>query len=287
MITQVALALALLVVSGLLTHMLGGLRNTELGFSPDDLLTTEIDLSSGRYEGRDVMADFYQPLIDKVHAIPGVRAVGMIQLLPIQTFGWNSDTHLIGTPPPPPHTERLAKYRIVSPSYYQVFEDQLVRGRLLDPGVDTPTSKAVTVVNEAFVKKFVPAGRDPIGMQIDDDNKTMIVGVVKNIRQNIYEPPLAQMDYIASQVPAKDSMRVLGRMNLVVRTNIEPESIVPSLRRAFHDVDPTLPFRTPETMGTVIADTLIFERLEKLAFWRVCRAGCTAGAGWAVWTDQP
>jgi ABC-type antimicrobial peptide transport system permease subunit len=122
------------------------------------------------------------------------------------------------------------------------------------------------VVNEAFVKKFIPAGRDPIGMQIDDDDKTQIVGVVKNIRQNIYEPPLAEMDYISSQVPVKESLRVLGSMTLVVRTSVPPESIASSLRKAFHDVDPTLPFRTPETMQSVIADTLIFERLENWLF---------------------
>jgi putative ABC transport system permease protein len=264
--TQVALALALMVVSGLLVHMLGGLRNTELGFSPDHLLTTEIDLSPGRYDGRDVMADFYQPLFDKIHAIPGVQAVGMIQVLPIQNWGWNSDIHVTGTPPAPPNAEQLAEYRIVSPGYFDAFQDRLVRGRLLDPTVDTPTSKPMMVVNEAFVKKFIPEGRDPIGMQIDDDVKTQIVGVVKNVRQNIYEPPLAEMDYIASQIPKAESLRTLGNMTLVIRTSVAPESIVPDLRRAFHDVDPTLPFRTPETMYTVIADTLIFERLENWLF---------------------
>jgi putative ABC transport system permease protein len=265
-ITQVALALVLLVVSGLLMHMLGSLRNTELGFSPNHILTAEVDLSPGRYEGRDVMANFYQPLFDKIRAIPGVQSVGMIQVLPIQNWGWNSDIHMVGTPPPPPHTEQLAEYRIVSPGYFDVFEDRLVRGRLLSPTLDTPTSKAVMVVNERFVQRFVPAGRDPIGMHLDDDSKTMIVGVVKNIRQNIYGAPLAEMDYISSQVPAKDSMLVLGNMTVIIRTTVAPESIIPSLRRAWHDVDPTLPFRIPETMRTVIADTLIFERMENWLF---------------------
>jgi putative ABC transport system permease protein len=265
-ITQVALALVLLVVSGLLMHTLGGLRNKELGFSPDNILTAEIDLSPGRYDGRDVMADFYQPLFDKIQAIPGVQAVGIIQVLPIQNWGWNSDIHVAGTPPAPPNVEQLAEFRIVSPGYFDVFEDRLVRGRLLSSGVDTPTSKPAIVVNEAFVKKFIPAGRDPVGMQLDDDDKTQIVGVVKNIRQNIYDAPLAEMDYISSQVPKAESLRTLGNMTLTIRTNVPPESIVPSLRRVWHEVDPTLPFRTPETMHTVIGDTLTFERMENWLF---------------------
>ena len=265
-VTQVALALALLVVSGLLMRTLGGLRNLELGFSPDNILTAEIDLSPGRYEGRDVVADFYQPLIDRVRAIPGVQAVGTIMLLPIQTYGFNSDIHVIGTPPPPQNVEQLAEFRMVSPGYYQAFQDQLVRGRLLDSDLDTRTSHPVIVVNEAFVKKFIPAGRDPVGMQLEGNDKATIVGVVKDVRQNIYEPSLAETDYPISQVDQTNSLDYLGHMQLVIRTAVEPESIVPSLRRAFHDVDPTLPFRTPETMRSVIGDTLIFERLENWLF---------------------
>jgi putative ABC transport system permease protein len=121
-------------------------------------------------------------------------------------------------------------------------------------------------VNEAFVKKFIPEGRDPIGMQLDGHDHETIVGVVKNIRQNLYEPPLAQTDYSISQVKLADSMNFLGSMQIVIRTSGDPMKIVPSLRRVFHDVDPTLPFRTPETMNTVIADTLIFERLENWLF---------------------
>ncbi len=265
-VTQVALALSLLVVSGLLLHMLAGLRDRDLGFSPDRILTAEVDLSPGRYDGRDVMANFYQPLIEKIQAIPGVQAAGMIQLLPIQSYGWNSDIHVTGTPTPPANVEQLAEFRMVSPGYYPVFQDKLVRGRLLDPSLDTPTSHPVIVVNEAFVKKFIPEGRDPIGMQLDGHDHETIVGVVKNIRQNIYDAPLAEMDYPSSQVKLADSMNFLGSMQMVIRTSGDPVYIIPSLRRAFHDVDPTLPFRTPETMNTVIADTLIFERLENWLF---------------------
>src|SRR5262249_7876508 len=159
----------------------------------------------------------------------GVEAAGLIQVLPIQNWGWNSEIHVTGTPPAPTNEVTLAEDRIITPGYYDVFKDRLVRGRLLDPKVDTRSSRPVIVVNEAFVKKFIPAGRDPIGMQIDQDDHNTIVGVVKNIRQNIYEPPLAEMDFMAAQVPPGGwEMQVLMGMNLVVRTKVAPESIVPS-----------------------------------------------------------
>jgi ABC-type antimicrobial peptide transport system permease subunit len=89
---------------------------------------------------------------------------------------------------------------------------------------------------------------------------------VKDLRQNLYDAPLPQFDFSVSQLPAKESFVAARNMHLVVRTNLELDSIVPSLQRAFHDTDPNLPFRTPETMRTVIADVLIFERLENWLF---------------------
>jgi putative ABC transport system permease protein len=277
-VTQVALALALLVVSGLLVHMLETLRTRELGFNPEPILTAEINLPHGRYAGRDVLADFYTPLVDKVQAMPGVRAAGLIQMLPVQAWGWNSEhIHIYATAPLKNPRTDPAEIRFVSPGYYKVFQDALVEGRLADPAIDKPTTRLVGVVNEAFVKKFIPAGRDPLGMEIGDNNqmetlasqdnpRVLIVGVVKNIRQTIYQDPLPQIDYMIAQIPAAESLDAIGSMHLVVRTAVAPESLVSQLRRVFHGVDATVPLREPETMIQVVADVLTFERLENWLF---------------------
>lgn len=265
-VTQVALALTLVVTSGLLLRTLSGLRSTDLGFTPDHLLTTEINLSRGTYEGRDTAASFYQPLLEQVRSTPGVQSAGIIQILPIQTWGWNSDVHIVGHPPNAPNEERLAEYRIATAGYFQALGITLMRGRMFDDRMDAPASPAVTVVNEAFVKKFFAAGEDPIGKHIDDDQKTTIIGVVRSVRQDIYQPPLAEMVFPVSQVPLKDSFSYLSSMQLVVRTSGEPENVVTSLRRIFHEVDPGMPFRQPQTMREVVADVLIFERLENWLF---------------------
>ena len=277
-VTQVALALTLLLVSGLLLHMLGKLHNTELGFASDHLLTAEVNLPHGRYQGRDVLTDFYNPMLEKIRALPGVRAAGIIQMLPIQSWGWNSEhVHIVGTPPLRNPRTDPAEERFVSPGYYDVFDDRLLMGRLQDPSIDRPTTRVVTVVNEAFVKKFIPAGRNPIGMEIGDNNQTetmanqkdprmLIVGVVKDLRQTIYQPPLPEMDFLVAQVPKEASIGAIGSMHVVVRTATDPASLIPGLRRAVHEVDPTIPLREPQTMQQVIEDVLTFQRLENWLF---------------------
>ncbi|HEX4008001.1 MAG TPA: ABC transporter permease [Acidobacteriaceae bacterium] len=277
-VTQVALALALLVVSGLLLQMLGQLRSAELGFNPDQILTAEVNLPRGRYAGRDVLADFYTPMIEKLEALPGVRAAGVIQMLPLQAWGWNSEhIHIYGTAPLKSPRTDPAEVRFVSPGYYRVFQDALIEGRLQDPHIDKPTTQLVGVVNEAFVKKFIPAGRDPVGMEIGDNDQTqtlanqdnpriLIVGVVKNIRQTVYQPTFPQMDFMIAQVPAAESLNAIGSMHVVVRTAVAPASLVPAMRQVFRQVDPTVPLREPETMLEVMADVLTFERLENWLF---------------------
>ncbi|HXE12142.1 MAG TPA: ABC transporter permease [Bryobacteraceae bacterium] len=266
-VAQFALALVLVVTSGLLLRALAGLRNADLGFNPDQILTTELDPSPGRYEHRNVLADFYTPMLDKVQAIPGVKAAGVIQVLPIQMWGWNSSMQIIGQPPPPPNVEHLAELRLITPGYYAAFDDKLVRGRLPDAKLDTPSSARVAVINEAFVKKFMTNGDDTIGKQFKDGDDTVtIIGLVRNVRQNIFEPPLAEFDYPISQIPPKLIPIYMPAMHLAIRTAVKPESIIGELRRVFHEVDPTLPFRTPETMSTVVAGALTFERLENWLF---------------------
>jgi putative ABC transport system permease protein len=264
--TQVAVALVLLVTSGLLLRVLQGLRSTDLGFSPDHLLTTEIDLSVDRYRGRDPLKTFYEPLLERVKAVPGVKSAGLIQLLPIREWGWNGDEHIAGKPPNPPNEERLAEIRAVTPDYFDAMGIALVRGRMLDPHIDTPTNQTVMVVNEAFVKKFFAPGEDPIGQHIDDFNKAEIVGIVRDVRQDLYQPPLAEMDFAVSQIPPAEQLAFTPRMQLLVRTKVDPAAVIPDVRRIFRDLDPGLPFRQPETMRNVIDDILTFEHLENWLF---------------------
>ena len=270
-ITQVALSLVLLVVSGLLLRNLKSLLSTDLGFNPNHILVTRIALSPGNYENRDPLVTLYQPLLDRVSHLPGVQAAGLINIVPIQSYGSNRDVHITGQPPYPPEQMMLGEVRLVSPGYFKVMGIRTTSGRMLSPAIDTPDHKASSVVvNEAFRRKFFPAGGDPVGARMDDsdkaEEKTGIIGVASNVRQSLLEPPLAEMDFLIDQIAPKDRLDSLGAMRLVVRTDSDPQQLAGPIRAALHDIDPTIPFQTPETMTDVVSETLVFARMENWLF---------------------
>ncbi len=270
-VAQVALTLVLLVVSGILIRVIGRYRHADLGFDPTHILSAEINLSPSHYLGRDPIADFYQPLFDRVMQIPGVRAVGVISdNIPVEGKASQTNVHIAGQPPYPKDQAELAQVRLVSTGYFDVFGIPLRRGRALSPSLDGPDAANNAIVNEAFVRKFIPSNLDPTMQRQDDaskeENWTHIVGVVGNVRQDIYEEPLAEEDFLMNSYPLSARPNRLSSMKLVVHTDGDSERIVPALRSAIHEIDPSVPFKTPETMTEVISRTLVFERMESWLF---------------------
>ena len=270
-ITQVALSLVLLVISGLLLKNLQSLLKADLGFDPKTILTLDISLSPGVYEHRDPLSAFYQPLLERVAQLPGVTGVGVVNMLPVRDWGSNSDIHIAGQPPYPPNQEMLAEDRFVSAGYFQAMGIPLVRGRMLSPALDTPDHPAGSiVVNEAFRRKFFLSGGDPVGARLDDngkaEEKTNIVGVVGNVRQNLYRPPLAEMDWLIDELPLKDRLGYLANMSLMIHSTGDLAALSGSLRGIVHDIDPTVPFKTPETMTEIVSESVVFERMENWLF---------------------
>ncbi len=264
---QVAVALGLLVCSGLLLRNLQALRNTKLGFDPDKLVSADVFVTPANYQGRSLVTSFYEPLFEKVRAIPGVQKVGAIDLLPIMSWGSNSDITIVGHPPPPPHEASLTENRVVLSGALEAIGAHLLKGRWLDPSLDRKGGDLSANVNEAFVRKFFGPGEEALGKQIQwGSMKVNIVGVTSDLRQDLAQPPMPEMDIPASQVPDEFAVETLSRMQLVIRTSVAPETIAAPLREAMHQVDPTVPFREPETMHDVIAETLTFERMESWLF---------------------
>ncbi|HEY1804350.1 MAG TPA: ABC transporter permease, partial [Terracidiphilus sp.] len=270
-ITQVALSLVLLVVSGLLLKNLQSLLHTNIGIDTARIITTRIDLSKGHYADRDPIGSFYNPLLEKIAHLPGVQGAGVIDLLPVQSSGDGYAIHITGQPPYPPNLDMGAETRFVSAGYFGAMGLQLTAGRLLSSSIDKPENLAGTmVVNQAFQHKFFSADGDPVGAHIDDadkaEAKSRIVGVVTNVRQALREPQMAEMDWLMDEIPAKDRMQSLNSMALIVRSNGDLSALVPALRNAVHEIDPTVPFKTPETMSDIVSESLTLDRLEGWLF---------------------
>jgi hypothetical protein len=161
----------------------------------------------------------------------------------------------------------LAENRMVTPGTLEAIGARLLKGRWLDPSIDRKDGSLAANVNEAFVRKFFAPGEEAVGRQIQwGDQKVNIVGVTSDLRQALTEPAMAEMDLPASQVPLQYASEEFLQMQLVMRTTVAPETIAAPLREAMHQIDPTVPFREPETMHEVIAETLTFERMESWLF---------------------
>lgn len=265
---QVALTLTLLIVSGILLRTVTAYRHTDLGFDPHHILSTSINLTPARYAQRNVLTNFYRPLEARVRQIPGVRAAGIIRLLPIDNHGWNSELHIAGQPPYPRGEERLADIRIASAGYFDAMGIQLHRGRWLNPATDGPENKATPLlVNEAFVQRFIPQGLDPVTQKVDNFQPwSPIVGVTSSVRQYIYDKPMAEADYLTDSIVEKDRISELQSMHLVVRFDGDGKALTPALRAVIHEIDPTVPFKEPMRMDAVVDEALSMDRLESWLF---------------------
>jgi predicted permease len=247
------------------------LLKTNLGFDAKKIVVLNVDLSRGRYEHSDPLLTFYHPLLERVSHLPGVQAAGVIDLVPIAEWGDGYDVHITGQPPYPKDVPMGAETRNVSPGYFDAMGIKLVRGRTLSPALDRADDPASNmVVNEAFRRKFFASGGDPVGAHIDDapkaELKSGIVGVVTDIKQDLQEPAMPEMDWLIDAIPPKSRLDSLRNMFLMVRTDGDPQTLIPGLRNVLHDIDPTVPFRAAETMEQVVSEQLIFERMESWLF---------------------
>ncbi len=270
-VSQITVSVALLVVSGLLLQNLHSLLAINLGFNPSQILTTEIDVSPGRYTGRDPLAAFYRPLLEKISHLPGSAGAGIIDNLPVQSWGSSESIHIAGQPPDPPDRQRVAEVRFISEGYFDAMGIKLVAGRGLSPQLDriAINPNGTVVVNEAFRKEFLGDEANPVGAQLGDPGtvaKTSVVGVVTNVRQDMLRPPLSEMDVLVDELPVKERLDMLEEMTLVVRSTGGMSSLIPELREAFHSVDPTVPFQQPQPMTQIVGDQLIFQRMEAWLF---------------------
>jgi predicted permease len=239
-VVEVALAFVLLVGAGLLLRTFLNLQHTNPGLNAENVLTMHVVLSGAR----ESLA-----IEERVAQIPGVRAAGLISLLPLQDSGWSAGFTIIGQPGI--HETEL---RYVTPGYFRAMGIPLRSGREFSPR-DNPAAAGVILINEALARRYFP-NEDPVGRPLD---RGMIVGVVGDVRQaSLSVSAKPEIYYAVAQNFGQ--IRRLGS-TLVVRGNGPPEPLVGAIRAAIREVSPGQALFRVTTMQGVIEESLANPRL--------------------------
>ncbi|MBA2502807.1 MAG: ABC transporter permease [Pyrinomonadaceae bacterium] len=262
-ITEVALSLVLLVGAGLLVKSFLRILDTDPGFNPDKLLTVQIARMAGKDEGRKV-SDFFTELNQRLAALPGVEAVAHSNGLPL--LGASDTSFAIeGRPKPEPGKQPQTMFYVTSPDYLQAMGIRLIKGRFFN-SQDTQGSPRVAVIDEAFARQQFP-NEDPIGQRLagnDNNPSTEIVGVVAHVKHfglDATERIQPQLYLPFNQAPDSVLPSMGGRMNLIIRTAIDPLTLAAAVRREVQAVDRNQPVYNINTMEQTLAQSLATQRL--------------------------
>ena len=251
-ISEVALALVLLVGGGLMVRSFARLRAVDPGFNPDNLLTLTISLAGSAHNTPPKRIAFFNELSQRVNSLPGVQAASAINHLPLAGDMWTIPFTIEGRPAPAPGEKQSAVSRVIRPDYFRTMGATLLKGRDFTM-YDTDTTPPVAIINEPFAKRHWP-NEDPIGKRIqisDDESPREIVGVVKALKQDQWttEPNLEMYaPHLQSPFPRA--------LTLVVRSTGDPTALVGAIENQVWAIDKNLPVAEIRTMQEVVTGSI-------------------------------
>jgi putative ABC transport system permease protein len=279
-VSEMALAVILLAGAGLMINTVVHLRRVDPGFDVSHLLTLQLQLAEGgkyvsRIPGGDMentlptVTSFYQRLLEKTSALPGVESAAVIGATPMRCCAEFYSFAIVGKPAPEAKDRPFASYSEVSANALSTLKVPLLRGRFLD-NHDNESGPWVIVVNQAFVQKYFP-NEDPIGRQVllrydpypvDEIRTREIVGVVGNVHHfgpGRDSPPFIYAPF--EQQPAVfpgGATRAHLHKGLILRTRSGQlqSSLVQSVKAAIAEIDPDQPVTSVMTMDEVLSDSL-------------------------------
>ena len=245
-VVETALAMALVVGAGLMADSLWRLSRVDLGFEPRGVLSFLIQPSSGQAQSIEQRRIYFDEMIRRIAAIPGVERVGASQHLPLSGFNWSGDLDIEREPIPPTAAHPRVTWRSVAGDYFGTMRIPLVRGRLFTP-TDTRDHPPVVIINETMAKHHWP-GHDPIGERIRLGHGTQnewatIIGVVGDVRFRSPDAPASDEAYRPNAQQGQTSM------HFVVRTSREPLALMPQVRAAVRSLDLVVPIAEVRALG--------------------------------------
>jgi predicted permease len=252
-VMETALALMLLIGAGLLIRSFARLQHVDPGFSSENVLTAQIALPQTRYPDPPKMNAFWDRLVSKTRELSGVTAVGLTSNVPFNGMVSSGSYAIVGYTPPPGQPNPHARQEVVGADYFKTMHIPLVQGRAFNEG-DTATSPPVAVIDQYLVKRYF-ADRNPLGQQIQrggaDSPRITIVGVVGTINSiDLGQPVEKERIYRPVSQVARQSMA------LVIKTGLDPQTLVSQVRGAVQSIDPEQPIADIRTMDQWVARSL-------------------------------
>ncbi|MCI0432032.1 MAG: ABC transporter permease [Gemmatimonadetes bacterium] len=250
---QVALALVLLVGSGLMLRSAFRLRAVDPGFDPHGVITAAVSLGPGTSAAANAL--FYQRVVDEVAALPGVESSGATNSLPLQLEGMNGGSFMIeGRPRADDELPPVAMNTVITPGFFETLRVPVLEGRGLERR-DHEGGPPVVLVNQAFATRFLE-GR-AIGERVrfgDDTVWAEIVGVVGDIRTFGLREEVRPMAY--HPMTTSNPHVSIGLMFFAARTRLDPAGLVPAIRRIVENMDANVPVTAVRTLDGVVAASL-------------------------------
>ena len=250
-VAETAIAVVLLVGAGLMIKSFARLQNVDPGFTIDNVLTAQIALPAARYPDAPARAAFWNRIIERARAIPGVSASGLTTNVPFNGNVGSGSYTIVGRTLTPGEAMPHGRQEIVGGDYFKAMRIPLVSGRTFED-TDTATSRAVCVIDEYLVKKYF-ADRSPLGQQIQRGPtfKATIVGVVGTINSiDLGQPVTKERIYYAAAQQAPRAMA------LVLKTGLDPLALVPQVRAAVQAIDAEQPIADVRTMDQWVSRSL-------------------------------
>jgi putative ABC transport system permease protein len=257
-ITQTALCLMLLIGAGLLVRSLVARFDVGVGFDTYRLLTAEIELLGAAYDDGAQRASFFEDLVERARALPGVERAAAITFPPLAGAGSATSFWLADRPVPPEGERPVADVRWVQRDYWATLGIPLLEGRPFD-ATDDASAPLRIVINRSAAETLWP-GENPIGRQIlmpwGDTMRAEVIGVVGDVRHDGPETELRPMFYWEHRQFAD-----WRQMTLVLRTTGDPTAVVPALRGLLRDADPSLPLYNVHSMDELFGNSVARARL--------------------------
>ena len=249
-VTEIALAVVLLVGAGLMMKSLFRLLQTNVGFKTENVLTMTVILPPSKYNDTNKQINFNNQLRERVQSLPGVSGAGTVNILPVNS-GNTTRFFVDGDPIPAPGQEIEANIRTVSDDYFKALGVPLLAGRTFDAR-DTNDGQSVVIIGKTVADR-VFAGRDPIGrklryssIQADGD---LVVGVVGDVKITGLDEALRPVLYY----PFRQSSSTFA--NLVARTDSDPNALAGAIRNEIRNLEPDAAILNVRTMDDMIAQT--------------------------------